>query len=115
MRQHHPEDSTFLLCLDCDRGEWRRIAHPLDAKPSVMPSCKHCGGATEERWPLTLALTEADRGLLKSIAEWSRVNMETASQLAIHNAFRHAATERAGKGKPLPQWAAEWLQNHSQK
>lgn len=110
MRQHHPKDSTFLLCLNCDRGEWRRVG-----QGETTPACKHCGGPTEQRYPLTLALTEADRPLLRAIAEWTHTKTDHATTVALHREFRRAATERAARGKPLPQWAAEWLQNNTEK
>jgi hypothetical protein len=112
MRQQHPPAGTvFLLCLNCDRGEWRRVGN----RGEIEPSCRHCGGAVEQRYPLTLALTIEDRSLLKTIAEWERVKTADAAHNAIHREFRRAATNRAARGKPLPQWAADWLQNNQEK
>jgi hypothetical protein len=113
MRQQHPPAGTvFLLCTKCDRGEWRRVGDT--ATDPTLPDCKHCGGITVQRFPLTLALTAADRGLLKAIADWQRIKTDAAATNAIHREFRAAAKARAGK-KPIPQWAADWLQNNPEK
>jgi hypothetical protein len=130
MRQHHPPDSVFLLCLQCDRGEWRKIfdssklsiespkgarGENPDSQPCTKnsqlpaPPCRHCGGATERRYPLTLALREEDRGLLKTIADWTRAKADQSAERAIIREFRRVATERAGKGGKLPPWIVEWL------
>lgn len=114
MRQHHPPSGNlFLLCTKCDRGEWRAVGDTT--VDPTLPDCKHCGGIAVQRFPLTLALTAADRSLLKTIAEWNHIKADVAAMNALHREFRHAATMRAGKGKPLPQWVADWLQKNKEK
>lgn len=106
MRQQLDKQSTFYICLNCDRAQWIR-----DAERSVG-ECRHCGGPLERRWPLTLALREEDRQLLKFISHYSKTKIESAAQRAIEREFRRVATEHSARGGNLPHWAAEWLQNH---
>jgi len=122
MRQQHPPAGTiFLLCLQCDRAEWRRIGDgksKLESRgetisqlptPNSDITCRHCGGPTEQRYPLTLALTKEERGLINTVAAWGKRKTHDAIMHAVTQDFRKLATERVGKGKPLPQWAADWL------
>lgn len=117
MRQQHPPAGTvFLLCLGCDRAEWRRIdAEHLQLNTENLAPCRHCGGPTEQRFPHTLALTAEEKSILNTVAAWGHRKTHDAVMIALHKQFRHLATERAGKGKPLPQWAADWLQNNPEK
>lgn len=115
MRQQTPPVGTvFLLCTHCDRAEWRKLPAP-SAGQGDFPPCKHCGGVLVRRHPVTLPLTDEDRGLLKFIAENTRTNLDAAATLSIRNHFRKICADRMGKGKNLPQWAAEWLQNNPEK
>jgi DNA-directed RNA polymerase subunit RPC12/RpoP len=114
MRQHTPPEGTlFLVCTKCDRAEWRRVGS-TDENPD-LPACPHCGGRTIQRFPLTLALTEADRGLLKFIANATRTSTQDSAARAIAREVHHVAGERAKRGKPIPQWIAEWLQTNKEK
>lgn len=98
-----PAGHIFLLCINCDRLQWQR-----DTDPARV--CRWCAGITEERD--LVGLRGEDRQLLKQIATWTRQPMDAAVAELIHAEIRRLATERAGKGKSVPQWIAEWLQKH---
>lgn len=122
MRQQKPPTGTvFLLCLNCGRGEFRRVGQgetpAIGNRQSAIanPECRHCHGPTEQRYPHTLALTAVDRGILNTVAAWSHAKTYDAVMNALRQQFRQLATERAGKGKSIPQWAADWLQSNPEK
>ena len=103
MRQHREPGSHFLLCLNCDRGEWRR------GEISGGETCRHCGGGTAERFPLTLALSREDAKLLSYIAQWTHLKADAVAELAIAREFKRVAGDRLRVGKTVPPWVIDWL------